>query len=286
MSPSMLDDGVYPDVHRDHYDRIDRVNFSLLKLMKLSPAHYKHALVTPTADTDAKKVGRVVHLAAFEPERFRNAVAVWDGGTRRGKEWEAFKDRNEGRELLTENEYERCMAIQKAVSEHPIARRFVNIGKGEVTVLGQLPAADGTLVKTKGRLDFIGEPGIADLKVTKDGSPDGFPRQVAEYRYHTQAAWYVDLLASARQGEVLPYFIVSVEGIAPHVVTVYRVPDFLLNIGRAEYQGWLDLLLKCRKTSTWPGYADGPVELELPAWELRNHLEDELETLDFELREG
>jgi hypothetical protein len=47
--------------------------------MKLSPAHYKHALVTPTADTDAKKVGRVVHLAAFEPERFRNAVAVWDG---------------------------------------------------------------------------------------------------------------------------------------------------------------------------------------------------------------
>jgi hypothetical protein len=56
------------------------------------------------------------------------------------------------------------------------------------------------------------------------------------------------------------------------------VPDFLLNIGRAEYQGWLDLLLKCRKTSTWPGYAEEPLELELPEWELRKTLDDEIET--------
>lgn len=286
MSQSLLDSGVYPDVHRDHYDRIDRVNFSLLKLMKLSPAHYKHALVTPGADTDAKKVGRVVHLAAFEPERFRNAVAVWDEGTRRGKVWDSFKDRNEGKELLTLNEYERCMAIQKAVSDHPVARRFVNVGRGEVTVLGELLATDGKPIAAKGRLDFVGEEGIADLKVTKDGSPEGFPRQVNEYRYHTQAAWYVDLLASAKAGEVLPYFIVSVEAAAPHVVTVYRVPEFLLNIGRAEYRGWLDQLVKCRKTSTWPGYAEQPLDLELPEWALKNTLEGELAALDLDLSEG
>lgn len=277
----MVEDGIHPALPRDRYDSIERCNFSTVKWFAKSAAHYRHVLTSPGADTDAKKVGRVVHLAAFEPERFRNAIAVWDGGTRRGKDWDKFKERNEGKELLTENEYDRCMAIQAVVSNHPIARGFVSSGRGEVTVLGTLMSASGKPVPVKGRMDFVGDA-IADLKVTKDGSPDGFPRQVLEYHYDAQAPWYVDLLASVSMGAQLPYFIVSVEATAPHVVTVYRVPEFLLRIGRAKYQGWLDQLLECRRTSKYPGYAEQPLDLELPEWALRDTLEGEIAGLDLD----
>jgi len=270
---SMLDDGIYPDVAREQYDSIDRSNFSLLKLMKWSPAHYKHALVTPVPDSDAKKVGRVVHLAAFEPERFRNAIAVWDGGTRRGKDWDAFKERNQGKELLTENEYARCMSVQKAVQSHATAMRYVQRGQGEVSMLWTTKVGEA-VVKAKGRIDFNSASAIVDLKTTRDASPDAFGRQAHDLSYVAQAAWYCDGYEAAT-GVKKPYVIIAVESEAPFVVQPYIVPEGLIELGREEYRGWLDKLLFCRSQYYWPGYSDGSeLELSLPPWALPKEDED------------
>src|SRR5258708_4790284 len=95
-------DGVYFDLSREDYDNIVAVNWSTLKHMDRSPAHYRQELLEWDHDTSAKKRGRVSHLAIFEPERWRNSVAVWDGDRRAGKLWEQFVERNKGLELLTE----------------------------------------------------------------------------------------------------------------------------------------------------------------------------------------
>jgi hypothetical protein len=265
MSPTMLDDGVYPAVERDRYDTIARVNFSKLKWMARSPAHYRHALTEPYDDTDAKKVGRVVHVAAFEPERFLNSIAVWDGGTRRGKDWDAFRERNEGKELLTVNEHERCKAIQAAVRADATAMRYVTKGKGEVSMLWSSFVGEEAIA-CKGRIDFDAVEALADLKTTRDASPATFGRQAFALHYHTQAAWYVDGYERAT-GIRKPYVIVAVESEAPYVVQTYRVPDHYLELGRIEYRGWLDTLSFCGAQSYWPAYSDGSeLELELPRW--------------------
>src|SRR5687768_16753006 len=111
-----------------------RVNWSTLKHMGRSPAHYQHALKVPSEDTAAKKVGRCTHLAALEPELFLREVAVWDGGVRRGKLWDAFEAANPGKELLTLAEHERCVAIQRAVRSHPVAARYLEGGSAEATI--------------------------------------------------------------------------------------------------------------------------------------------------------
>lgn len=265
----MIADGIHPNLHRREYERIERVNFSTLKWMARSPAHYRSVLTTPAKDTDAKKLGRVAHLAAFEPERFNSAIAVWDGGTRRGKDWDKFCSQHEGKELLTLNEYDKCRAIQRAVRANVDAMGYVTGGHGEVAVLWTQVIGDGAnrySFDCKGRLDFDGAQAITDLKTTKDASPSGFARQVVGLGYDAQAAWYSDGYEIAT-GERKPYVIVAVENYEPYVVQVYRLPESVLAVGRAKYRAWLERLAWCRENSQWPGYSDvGALDLALPAW--------------------
>lgn len=263
-------DGVH-ELSREDYDNLsERVNWSKLKWLFKSPAHYRHALLSKQEDTDAMRLGRVVHLAAFEPERFRSSIAVWDGGVRRGKDWEQFKSRHEreGHELLTENQYETCMDIQAAVRAHPLAMKYIQGGVGERSVLWtyKSPAFEGLpgySTEIKSRLDFISSMAICDLKTTADASPAKFLRQLLSMHYHTQAAIYSDGYAAA-SGVRLPYFIVATEVTAPHVTQVYRISERLLMKGRDEYRGLLDTLAVCRRESRWLGYGDDVIELDLP----------------------
>lgn len=259
------------DMPREQYDRLDRVNWSSLKWIGKSPAHYRHNLLTPFEDTDAMKLGRACHLAVFEPERFRSTCVVWDDGPRRGDAWKRFLQRHEGHEVLTADQHEKAVAIGQAARANAFAAPFLSGGKAEQTVLwthtaptvAELP---GYSFDCRGRLDFVADIGaIVDLKTTKDASPLGFGRQAGNLEYHVQAAWYVDGFKVAT-GRELPYVIIAVESFAPYVVTVVKVEPDDLELGRERYRQHLDTLNHCRQNNHWPAYAEGPVALALPKW--------------------
>jgi hypothetical protein len=287
----LVGEGIYPNISRDRYDSVDRTNFSILKWMRKSAAHYKHHLIHRPKDTDAMKVGRVVHVAAFEPERFRSVIAVWDGGTRKGKDWDEFKLRNAGKELLTVAEYERCLAIHEAAAADATAKQYVSNGRGEVTMLWDTPAtfeqSAGSFttetIAAKGRIDFDAKDAIVDLKTTKDAAPLELGKQAQNLGYFTQAAWYVDGYAFASGGVVKPYVIVAVESVEPYVVQVYDVTEEDLKLGRIEYRSWLDKLAWCRARNLWPGYAPAGEKLPLmrPPW-ARPDVEDDPTGMDIE----
>lgn len=272
---------------REKYDRISRVHWSTLKLLGKSPAHYLAAITEGTKDSAPKKVGRGTHLAVIEPERFRSECVLWDGGRRASKKWDAFVTEHAHREILTETEWAQCMSLQRAVRGNKVASKYLEGGKGEVSVLWEhssLPIGGipGFTVELKGRLDFISNAGVlVDLKTTRDASPEGFGRECFKYRYHTQAALYRDGYFAAT-GEWLPYYLVAAETTAPFVVQVYRVPERLLAIGREEYVNLLSRLELCRSESHWPGYFDGEGELELPRWATFDHEEEDLTGIGLE----
>lgn len=275
----MTANGLHGQIRREEYDRVSRVNYSTLKAMAKSPAHYAHGLVAPDKDSDAKKAGRAVHLAVFEPDQFRSRVVLWDGGVRRGKDWDSFRRKHDGCEILTETEFARCLAIQKAVRDNRMAYRYVSEGLGEQTMLWTAPTESGVGIDCKGRIDFDAADAIVDLKTTRDASPDGFGREVWRYSYQVQAAWYSDgyVLATDKKK---PYVLVAVESEAPHVVQVYRLPEIVIELGRERYQPWLNRLAECRAESRWPGYADDALELTLPKWAVDFSEEDDVSGLD------
>lgn len=269
----ILPNGLH-DISRETYDHLEnRVNWSTLKFMAKSPAHYRHQILAPkSGDTDAKKLGRAAHLAVLEPERFRAECALWTGKVRRGKKWDGFVAKNAGRELLRQAEYDYCVALGEAAQSSAMAKPYLAGGKSEQTILWShiVPPAyglDGYRIDCKARVDFVASVGaLVDLKTTRNASREGFGKEAANYKYYVQAAIYRDGFKAAT-GRELPYKLVAVETSRPHVVQVYNVTDEQLESGREQYRALLDRLALCRSTNTWDGYGDGELDLALPRWE-------------------
>lgn len=269
------------DMPRAQYDTLERVNWSRLKEMARSPAHYRWALEHPPEDSDAKKVGRALHLAILEPERFASECVVWTGGRRAGKAWDEFSALHEGKEILTADEAERIEGMRRAVLASPAAAQLVSGGRAEVTMLWDTEVVPGVVVPCRGRLDYERPDALVDLKVTRDASPEGFGRHAWVMRYHAQAAFYVDGYA-AITGRTLPFVFVAVENVAPYVVQTYVMTPEAMAAGRDEYMRLLAQLETCRITGEWPGYATGPMPLTLPRWAALsiNHAEEDLEHVE------
>ena len=50
----------------------------------------------------------------------------------------------------------------------------------------------------------------------------------------------------------------------PHPVTVFRVLPRQLEAGAMKWRGWLETLLVCESSNTWPEYSDAEVDVNVP----------------------
>jgi hypothetical protein len=241
----------------DEYSAIDAVNWSSLKEMSKSALHYQNRLMMPRTDTAAMLLGRAVHSAVLEPDRFPLELAVWDQGDRRGNAWLAFKDANSGRDILKADEYETCLAIRDAVHAHSVASGILR-GESEVTITWT-DAETG--IACKARVDHMNEHGICDLKTTADLDPHAFESTCARLEYYGQLAFYNEGTGFASSPR-----IIAVESGAPHDVVVYHLSDDALNAGRQLVRDHLYHLAGCIKSGIWPGRSSAEQELTIPSY--------------------
>lgn len=269
MSPA-----VHFNMTRAEYDRRGEVNFSSLKVLGLkSPAHYHAGLLASVDDdTDARQRGRAVHCAVLEPARFRSDFVVYDGRRdARMKAWQEFQIEHATKEIITRGMSDVATAMARAANGTPAARQYLMGGRSEATLLwtfsrDTLGGIPGYAMECRSRLDFVADCGaLVDLKTTRDASPSGFGREVARYAYHVQAAFYQDAYFAVT-GKRLPYVFVAIEAAAPHIGAVYRVTPRAFELGRSTYFDWMDRLNVCQRDNHWPGYGEGEMDLELPAY--------------------
>ena len=168
---------------REQYEAIDAVNFSTLKEFARSPAHYKAALQSPRESTDAMDLGSAFHLLALEPEREGELLAVWDEGTRRGKAWDAFKEKHAGKLLLTRDAYETAKAMAASVRSSPQAKPYLHGGQAEVTLQWEEQG-----LKCKGRVDYLTPTHLVDLKGTRCGAVEAFGKQMYDAKTAAQTS--------------------------------------------------------------------------------------------------
>lgn len=252
----------------DVYRAMPGDNITRLKVLKRSPMHYKFA---PPKESAALTLGKACHVAVLEPERFDRDHAVWGERTesgalapRRGKKWDAFESANGHREIVTEDEYNKALAIQRAVRADADAMRYLATGEPEVTMTAILR---GRIFK--GRADWItrvdGRDVLVGLKTARDCRPFVFGSAAAKLGYHLQWAAYRDLYETIT-GRLPRVVEIVVESDAPHPVAVYNVPDDIIEQGREEYEALLDRLAECERDNHWPGPVEGEQQLTLPSW--------------------
>jgi hypothetical protein len=252
------------------YLKLDAVNWTTLKAMRRSPKHYRYVAAHPAEYTPAMMLGRAVHTAVLEPDRFPLDYAVWDGARRQGNAWEAFKIANAKRTILRADEYALCLAIRDAVRAHPVAKHLLEVGEAEKTITWTDP---DTKLKCKGRLDWLNGIGLCDLKTTVDLDPFRFGAQVARLGHHCQLAFYRRGLHA--NGLDVPVKILAVEKEPPYDTAVFALDEETLYAGDEEVTELLRRVAECRKTNTWPGrFGEGEAPLALPGWAFGNFGDD------------
>lgn len=269
-------------VPADEYHAIDRVSYSRLKELKHSAMRYHYRIGNPLM-TAPLSLGQAAHCATLEPERFRREFIVWsrrtEGGNmapRRGQYWDAFREENDGKTIITQDEADEAHAISSAVRSDSVAMRYLESGEPEVTMLWE--------PNRKGRPDWIthivGKPVLVGLKTTRDCRHFAFGAQAAKLSYPIQWAWYHDGYDEIR-GRKPDVVEIVVESAPPHAVAVYRILDDIIEFGRDEYNQLLDQLAECERSGQWPGpYQDEQV-LTLPSW-VYGPAADDLSELELE----
>lgn len=262
-------------------DYIKRAGISItgLKHMRRSPLHYRHAMAN-RSDTAPMSLGRAAHCAVLEPERFEIDFVVWDRTTasgssapRNGQHWEKFKADNTGKEIVTADQMAEAVGMRDAVRGCSEAMKYLASGSPEVSIFWQMMGHS-----CRGRIDWLteidGEHVLVGLKSARDCRLYQFGKQAANLAYHLQWAYYFDGW-KAITGKAPRMVEIVVEAKPPHAVTVYQIPDDVLQQGTEEYLELLEQLAECQRTNRWPG--PSPVEqiMVLPSWVYGEELEIE-----------
>lgn len=255
-----------PNLPFADYLKLPGLSASSLKKLARSPLAYKWALDHPDTTPSASMVlGSAVHTAILEPERMRTDYVLWDGGTRRGKAWDAFEAENESKVILTATEFDTVKAMRRSVLTHEPAVRYLEAGTPEVSMQWEMAGR-----QFKGRIDWLtvidGQPVIADLKTTRDARPYKFGADAFNLGYHIQFALYCDGFAALHGGQVPRFVVICVENGAPYEPAVFDIPEDVIEHGREEYMRLVTLLDECEASGTWPPACETEQALALPSW--------------------
>ena len=260
--------GVYPNIAAFTYHQWEGASQSRLKILRdKSPAHLRYALDHPEPQTDAMRLGAAVHTCVLQPEAFATEYVrgiAGDGRTKRVKEARlALETAHPGKAVLAPSEWDTCMAIRRAVGEHPNTKHLLN-GEREYSAVWTDPE---TGVLCKGRFDCVarGIFTLTDLKTTRDASPHRFPRDVYQLGYHIQAAHYIGG-AKALGLDVDSFGFIAVEKEPPFAIAVYQLAAPAIHDGERELRPLLDTWARCLLTNEWPAYPTDVQIIDLPKW--------------------
>jgi hypothetical protein len=263
----------------EEYAALPGVSITRLKELARSPKHYRHRL-THSLESAALTLGKAAHVAVLEPERFDRDHAVWgaveahktEAGKvrpRNGKDFDAFVAANKGREILTIDERDDAMAIQRAVRGDETAMRYLASGDPEVTMQWATGAH-----RSKGRLDWLtkdeGFDVLVGLKTARDCRHFIFATAAAKLGYHLQWAYYLDGF-TAITGRPAKVVEIVVESQPPHAVATFIITTDIIEQGRSEYVALLERLAECEGANEWPGPHVGEQHLTLPSWAYDRH---------------
>ena len=299
MTTPTFTPGIYHDLPAEQYHAHHGISNSQLKHLD-PPARFPVAMLEKVEPTPWMRMGTLVHHAILEPDKPFPAITVqpetypapathadvkagkiaageplkWSNNAKWCKGWYAAQ-KQAGQDVMSAQEFEVLNGCVKALTNDHLVSRSLAEGEGEVSFLAPLTLPSGREVLRRGRIDWVRQPVIYDIKVVQEGmgAREAFEKLAFERRYHVQAAYYMDGLNSmATPGDEVEAFVFFVvEREAPFLISRFEVPINceLAEVGRAQYIQDLETFMDCKESGVWPGYPAGFQPLGLPGWARR-----------------
>lgn len=267
--------GFYTGIPAEIYHALDAVSASKLKtLAEKSPAHLKAEMDRGREEIRAFVIGSATHTGVLEPQLFKDKYAIQpDFGDCRKKDNAAARDawraENEGKVFLSDEEAADIRGMYMGVKRCKGALQLIQMRGDTECSLVWIDTDTGLLCKSRfDRLvtDADGNKIIIDLKTTIDASEDGFGREAAKYRYHLQAAMYLNAAANVLNTTRVKFVFVAVEKKYPYEAAFYDVTQAQYMSASRKLERLMGVYAECKLTDTWPGYGNEIKPLKLPAW--------------------
>jgi len=227
-------------------------------------------------ESPSLSLGEAIHAFVLDRDnewkRFAVAPNV-DRRTKAGKEeWASFQEKNQGRKIIKQDDFETVEGVMSALKQHPFVGGLLEKEtKRELSIF--TPDPDDNSVMWKARFDLIDDssdqPIIYDLKTCQTASPGGFMSSIFKYNYHVQAAHYCNVFRLAT-GTTPRFRFIAVETKRPYLVGVYELDEDSMAGGEAEVRRGIKRLkeLDAESNVNNSGYGDDVIELSIPKWKL------------------
>lgn len=273
-------EGAFYGLDEPIYRQAPGINQSLLKPFERSPAHYKQSLADKHEPTPQMVLGTLVHLLVLEggfggrviekPDVKRpsitaiNAKRQSDETKERIEFWAKFDKEAEGRILATREQIDIAESVTKSIQSHKAARAALCSDGEEVSLFANLETEHGIVLR-KCRIDKPNGNCIVDIKTTTDARD--FERTLWTYKYHRQAAYYLDIWNAVFAPDFKENFVfIIAETEPPFGVIVRQLDAEAIERGRDEYRTLLRRFAKCVAEDYWPCYDDEIRTIGLPKW--------------------
>lgn len=271
-------------ISNKEYRQSEGISSSELKKIMKSPLHYKYWKDNPEeSDTPALLVGRACHKYVLETYDFYNEFAVAPNFDRRTKEgkasWLLFQDQNEGKDIITQEQFEQIEKMRTAMLATPFVSKLIN-GEHELSYFW---TDEETGLKCKCRPDSINHKLkiVVDYKTCDDAETEHFMKQAIKLGYDLQASYYLDGV-KANIGEDYIFVFIAQEKKPPYAVNILQADEIFIRSGREVYKSMLQTYKECSESGKWFGYmgAENQINsLGVPKW-IENMLGEESEVED------
>ncbi|MBF0399929.1 MAG: PD-(D/E)XK nuclease-like domain-containing protein [Magnetococcales bacterium] len=261
---------IFPGVHRGisntEYHADSAISKSKLWNMRKSPAYFKWAIENKQKQTDSMAFGSAVHTLFLEPENFDLEYIEYQGGDRRGKEWESFKSKHEHKTIMKTSELEPVFDCVASIQHH---KPIIHGGEIELTA-AWIDQETGILCKC--RPDVAHQGLLIDMKTTSSIDANDFARDAVRYGYDLQAFMYCEGIHRATGERPSVFYFLVVENTAPYLSAIMRAPIEMMASGEVKFRKYMRTLANCIEKDSWPGpeyfYIDGQdsILINWPSW--------------------
>lgn len=246
-------------------------NSRLTILQDRSPAHVLASMQVTRKDTDELLLGRAIHCAVLEPDRFPSSYVrgvAGDGRTKAVQEARAaLVAEYPGATVLKPDHFEIAIAARDAVRAHPTAAALLaRVADTEVTAIWEEPEHEQLPCKLRADGLAPSIEAVVDLKTTTNASRDAFEKSIWNYGYARQAVFYRRGLAAAGADGFSHHVIIAVEKEPPFAVAVYELLPEAEEAAAQQLRRLLPLYARCWKANEWPAYPTEITYIGLPAW--------------------
>ncbi len=270
---------IIQNMDNDDYRGYEAISKSDLDKINKSVAHWK---APKGGATPEMKEGSAFHCYVLEPWHFERRYKEAPKLRKNTKAETEWHEANKGFLPVTKDQLDRFERMADNVWSHPKARLLLEplneenvevsyFWETEVYVKESLRKGGFHKIKSKCRVDYTNEEHniLVDLKTTKDGSNEDFPKSVANYRYHVQAAWYRNGYQQIKGGPHPDFVFICVEKTDPFEVSIFTLGD------RSLAQGQLQAKADLAKYANWKntpedrrvdGYPVDIQEIDMPNW--------------------